>query len=125
MIAAVRGNITNLRQFRRLSTGNQIARRHRNLGYSFVKKSPLSAGSPQRGRPRDGSKPGQIHCDQYRLGQQRYTFSIAVRKTATTRNERRTCRCCGARVDADADCGGVGGTPGPFNAPLASPPRLR
>ena len=51
MIAAVRGNITNLRQFRRLSTGNQIARRHRNLGYSFVKKSPLSAGSPQRGRP--------------------------------------------------------------------------
>ena len=51
MIAAVRGNITNLRQFRRLSTGNQIARRHGNLGYSLVNKSRLNAGSAHRDRP--------------------------------------------------------------------------
>ena len=46
MIAAMRGNITKPTcQFRRLSTGNQIARRDGNLGYSFVNKSLLNAGS--------------------------------------------------------------------------------
>jgi len=49
---AVRGNITNLRnQLRRLSTGHQIARRHSDLGYGFVNKSLLNAGSAHRGRP--------------------------------------------------------------------------
>jgi hypothetical protein len=52
MIAAVRGNITKLAcQFRRLSTGNQIARRHGNLRYSLVNKSRLNAGSAHRDRP--------------------------------------------------------------------------
>jgi len=38
-------------QLRRLSTGNQIARRHGNLGYSLVNKSRLNAGSAHRDRP--------------------------------------------------------------------------
>jgi len=36
---------------RRLSTGNQIARRRGNFGYRLVNKSPLNAGSAHRGRP--------------------------------------------------------------------------
>ena len=52
MIAAVRGNITKpTRQFRRLSIGHQIARRHDNLGDSFVNKSLLTVGSAHRGSP--------------------------------------------------------------------------
>jgi len=35
---------------RRLSTGNQIARRHGNLGYWLVNQSPLNAGSTHRDR---------------------------------------------------------------------------
>jgi hypothetical protein len=52
MIAAVRGNITKpTRQLRRLSTGHHIARRHDNLHYNLVNKSPLNLGSAHRGRP--------------------------------------------------------------------------
>jgi hypothetical protein len=52
MIAAVCNNVTKpVCQLRRLSTGHQIARRHGNLGYSFVNKSLLNAGSAHRARP--------------------------------------------------------------------------
>jgi hypothetical protein len=51
MIAAVRQHHKPAHQFRRPSTGNQIARRHGNFGYRFVNKSPLNAGSAHRCRP--------------------------------------------------------------------------
>ncbi len=51
MIAAVRQHHKPAHHFRRPSTGNQIARRHGNFGYSFVNKSPLNAASAHRGRP--------------------------------------------------------------------------
>jgi hypothetical protein len=51
MINAVRGNITNFRVIRRLSTSHQIARRCGNLGYSLVNKSLANAGSAHRHRP--------------------------------------------------------------------------
>ena len=51
MIAAMGGNITNMRvKLRRLSTANQIARRHGNLGYSSVNISPLNLGLAHRDR---------------------------------------------------------------------------
>jgi hypothetical protein len=51
MIAAVRGNPTNLRVNCAGSTGHQIARRHSNLRYSLVNKSPLNSGPAHRDRP--------------------------------------------------------------------------
>ena len=76
MIAAVGGNITKPAcQLRRLSTSNQIARRHGNLGYSFVKKSLLNAGSAHRGRP---IKPANL------LDRVRKTRSTNVRHTPPT-----------------------------------------
>jgi hypothetical protein len=52
MIAALGSNITKPAcQLRRLSTGNQIARRHGNLRYSLVNKSPLNPGPAHRDRP--------------------------------------------------------------------------
>jgi hypothetical protein len=51
MIAAVRQHHKPAHQFRRPSTGNQIARRHGNFGYSPINKSTLNAGSVHRGRP--------------------------------------------------------------------------
>jgi hypothetical protein len=50
MIAAVRQHHKPAHQFRRPSTGNQIARRHGNFGYRPINKSPLNAGSALRGR---------------------------------------------------------------------------
>jgi hypothetical protein len=51
MIAAVRQHHKSAHQFRRPSTGNQIARRHGNFGYRPINKSTLNAGSAHRGRP--------------------------------------------------------------------------
>ena len=51
MIAAVRQHHKPACQFRRLSTGNQIARRHGHLGYSLVNKSPPNPGPAHRDRP--------------------------------------------------------------------------
>jgi len=51
MIAAVRQHHKTADQLHRPSTGNQIARRHGNLGYRLVNKSPLNAGSARRGHP--------------------------------------------------------------------------
>jgi hypothetical protein len=51
MIAAERQHHKTADQLRRLSTGNQIARRCGNLGYRLVNKSPLNAGPARRGHP--------------------------------------------------------------------------
>jgi hypothetical protein len=51
MIAAVRQHHKPAHQFRRPSTGNQIARRHGNFGYRPINKSTLNAASAHRGRP--------------------------------------------------------------------------
>jgi hypothetical protein len=72
MIAAVRQHHKTAYQLRRLSTGNQIARRRGNLGYSVVNKSPLNAGSARRGHP---IKPTNL------LDRARKTRSTNVRHT--------------------------------------------
>ena len=72
MIAAVRGNLTNLRINCAGSTGHQITRRQGHLGYGFLNKSLLNAGSAHRGR---SIKPANLH------GRVRKTRSTNLRYT--------------------------------------------